>query len=275
MLLSITKSCINYQIQNYYFNKKKNKKNIILDDLPNEILYIILENIPREQDSNLKHVSKKWYKLIKKIRIANNCDNSNQTFIKYPLPLTKDICCIQQFKDCILNIQNINRTILIHNNQYAYYYVIDIIDNIYANITHMIDDYQLIGIQLTNENINDIHIAYNYVNKIKQTHKDQCFRCYKNEIISYQYIYKLMYDSLAGFGVQCIMFTYIYNKPLTKIYMSILVIDQICKNLLFDYYVKSNLNYTTLRINNMTKLIKYYRNHYIPHLHKFKLSLYN
>jgi hypothetical protein len=141
MLLSITKSYIDYQFQNYYFNKKKYKKNIILDDLPNEILYIILENIPREYDSQLKKISKKWYKLIKKIRIANNCDNSNRPFIKYPFPFTRDICCINQFKNCIINNQNIYQATTLYINGFSFNFVVDIINKFYYNITDIINEY--------------------------------------------------------------------------------------------------------------------------------------
>lgn len=44
------------------------------------------------------------------------------------------------------------------------------------------------------------------------------------------------------------------------------------------YYFDLNPNYTSIQINYINKLFKYYRNNYIPHLHnlhKFSLSVCN
>lgn len=235
MLLSLTKSYINYQLQKHHITKKHHHKNIILDDLPIEILYIILLHIPREYDSHLQQVSKKWYKIIKKIRIANNCANSTQIFIKYPLPVGKDICCIDKFDNNlkknynIFNFPNGNFNCLCD-------FMIKIIDtNLiklnYNYINDIINWYLSNGAQFTNDNINDFHIAYNYIKQLKKTHKDICFRCcYQNEYLFRTHIPTIINNSLSFFGIHCIIYINYLNiidENLPKFYINIMLITQI------------------------------------------------
>lgn len=195
-----------------------NEREASIDDLPEEILEMILEYVPRHHDNTLIKVSTKWSKIIKLIRNRYNCNSSNRIFTKYPLPLDGIFCCLKRAKKYFRVSLHDNHQYYIHNfynggagiefmNSYLNYETYqNIVDCPYRN-------------QLSDETLSDLKIGYQYAKEIIDARNQVCLWCFIKSLpkkfdsaLIQLFIMGMIICPLYYLGAEVLAKTLIYNK---------------------------------------------------------------